>query len=432
MITRLYLHAESERTRLRDVLRQYGITDPLSQSEQVHKASDVRPSTEAAQDILSPLTTQLLISPLPEVAGTILQTSAMGSFMALPDVDECCDKKIPKPERCGAVGCPFSCQCRSVDLFDDPSQILTSVTRAASGSSSHGPGYEAPVLLGASGLSLTAPGPTASSTADDPPTRPASPMRSSSSSGSSTPGEPPRIKPLPPQRHNSFQLRDRLYNLLQDESSSSPASSSMPNLTSSHFPSTLTSQHASTSTSASQSRYGSLSRPPPSRTSEISATSEQVYGKPITRASDAAHALERSQQLERGRSSRSRSRSRRKEQEDDAPPPTPDKDVHTSQAPAPSTSRRPETPKTSRSRSTRREESQSRSRSTTTLSYSQSISNFYSAPGPSRTPIYGHPTLKTSNSFRATPPFSSYHSSIGSGKGKMIASSMVHSGVTYA
>ncbi len=131
-----------------------------------------------------------------------------------------------------------------------------------------------------------------------------------------------------------------------------------------------------------------------------------------------------------GRSSRSRPR--RKEQEDDTPPPTPDKDVHTSQAPAPSTSRRPETPKTPRSRSTRREESQSRSRPTTTLSYSQSISNFYSAPGTSRTPIYGHPTLKTSNSFRATPPFSSYHSSIGSGKGKMIASSMVHSGVTYA
>ncbi|PBK89578.1 hypothetical protein ARMGADRAFT_1167357 [Armillaria gallica] len=352
----------------------------------------------------------------------------MGSIVALPDVDECYDKKIPKPERCGAVGCPFSCQCRSVDLFDDPSQILTSVTRAASGSSSHEPVYEAPVSLGASGLSLTAPGPAASSTADDPPTRPASPIHSSS--GSSSPGEPPRIKPLPPQRHNSFQLRDRLYNLLQDESSSSPASSSMPNLTSSHFPSTLTSQHASTSTSASQSRYGSLSRPPLSRTSEISATSEQVYGKPITRASDAAHALERSQQLERGRSSRSRSR--RKEQEDDTPPPTPDKDVHTSQAPAPSTSRRPETPKTPRSRSTRREESQSRSRPTTTLSYSQSISNFYSAPGTSRPPIYGHPTLKTSNSFRATPPFSSYHSSIGSGKGKMIASSMVHSGVTYA
>ncbi|KAK0216837.1 hypothetical protein IW262DRAFT_1393788, partial [Armillaria fumosa] len=287
----------------------------------------------------------------------------MGSFVALPDVDGCCAKKIPKPERCGAVGCPFSCQCRSVDLFDDPSQILTSVTRAASGSSSHEP---ASVPLGASGLSLTAPGPTVSSSADDPPTLPASPV-SSSSSGSSSPGEPSQIKvPQPPQRHNSLHLRDRLYNLLQDESSSSPASSSMPNLTSSHFPSTLTSQHASTSTSASQSRYGSLSHPPPSRTSEISTTSEQVYGKPITRASDAAHALERSQQLERGRLSRSRSR--RKVQEDDTPPPTPDKDIHTSQAPAPSTSRRPETPKTSRSRSTRREESQSRSRPTTTLS----------------------------------------------------------------
>ncbi|KAK0443118.1 uncharacterized protein EV420DRAFT_1066962 [Desarmillaria tabescens] len=243
-----------------------------------------------------------------------------------------------------------------------------------------------------------------SSSADDPPTRPASP-----SPGASTSEEPPRIKiPAPPQRHNSLHLRDRLYDLLQEESGSSPASSSMPNLTSSHFPSTLTSQHASTSTSTSQSRYGSLSHPPPSRASEISATSEQVLGKTITRASDAAHALEKSQQLERGRSSRSRSRSRRKEGEDNAPP-TPEKDDYTSQAPAPSTSRRPETPKTSRSRSTRREESQSRPRPT--LSYSQSITNFYSAPpGPSRTPIYGHSNLKTSNSFRAT-PLSSYHSS---------------------
>ncbi|PBK74331.1 hypothetical protein ARMSODRAFT_584665 [Armillaria solidipes] len=92
-----------------------------------------------------------------------------GSFVALPDIDECYDK-IPKPEWCGAVGCPFSW------------------------SSSHEPAYEAPVPPGASGLSLIAPGPTVSSSADDPPTRPASPMRSSSSSGSSTPGEAPRIK----------------------------------------------------------------------------------------------------------------------------------------------------------------------------------------------------------------------------------------------
>ncbi|PBK74330.1 hypothetical protein ARMSODRAFT_1014614 [Armillaria solidipes] len=109
----------------------------------------------------------------------------------------------------------------------------------------------------------------------------------------------------------------------------------------------------------------------------------------------------------------------RMEQEDDAPP-TPDKDVHTSQAPAPSTSLRPETPKTF----------PKPQHAATTLSYSQSITNFYSTPGLSRTPIYGHPTLKTSNSFRMTPSFPSYHSSIGSGK--MIASSMVHSGVTYA
>ncbi|KAG7440765.1 uncharacterized protein BT62DRAFT_572341 [Guyanagaster necrorhizus] len=334
------------------------------------------------------------------------------------------------PERCGAVGCPFSCQCRSVDLFDDPSQILTSVTRAASGSSSHGPAYKPQIPLGASGLSLTAPGPTVSSSVSDPPTCPSSPLRSSS--GPSTPGEPSRIKiPPPPQRHNSLHLRDRLYDLLQEESSSR-ASSSMPNLTSSHFPSTLTSQHTSTSTSTSQSRYGSLSRSSSSRPSEISVTSDEVYGKPITRASDVAHAFEMSQQLERGRPSRSRSRSR-KEREDDAPA-TPDKAEHPPQAPAPSTSRSPETPNTPRSRSTRRENSQSRSRltPTTTLSYSQSITNFYSASGPSRSPIYGQPNLKTSSSFRATPAFSSYHSSIGSGKGKMIASSMTLPGVTYA
>ncbi|KAF8915670.1 hypothetical protein CPB85DRAFT_396747 [Mucidula mucida] len=237
---------------------------------------------------------------------------------------------IAPMRRCGKVGCPFSCDCQSIDLFDDPSRLLSSVTQVASHATgghqylpaptavaqaphahtdlppdaSIQPGPSAPVS-GRSGLSLTAPPSNQrekhshSTSSSRVSTRPVTPEGEIGTSVTK-----PRTIPPPPGRMPSYHVvNPRLQDISAAESARS--SSSLPNISmsGSHFPASLSSkQFEADASSSSKSRSGSPHRSSAARAprADLSVTPIKELdnrlssgSQPRSTASEAAKALER-------------------------------------------------------------------------------------------------------------------------------------------
>lgn len=292
-----------------------------------------------------------LISPLPDF--TCLPNGG-DIFSALPELDGS-DQSIANVAlshpRCGAAGCPFSCKCQPVLLFDEETGMLTASPLGETRTPALAPTAEQIIVSEPlidsepsspqptsrpSLLSMTAPqgdcpgriaytNPSHHRSPSRPPTRPSTPLTRNTStpvvdvSASSSAG-----LNIPAPR-DSEGLRTRLRDLLHD---STPVSTSLPNLppvqTHTDTKRGRDAPHAPHSRSSSRSGSFSSQRPLPIRPMEhkqhtnsslsysvteagpssvdsMSASSHMDSRRPhtVSRASEAAQALEKLNQREK-------------------------------------------------------------------------------------------------------------------------------------